>query len=250
MEIGLSPAFGWILFVPFQLAVGTGVRWVTADAAVPPPPSARLLGGVVPAAQTCGRPADGRSTPGPGCDPRGRRLPPGSLVRVAGSSRRRERGVGPATSHAFHSPVPGRLIGVSPHVASAGIRALHRQGTDHRTDVISPFPRATGAIRVAHDELSVSRDTVCRCAEPRRLANSSECGQAATDWNGIGAGVVDRVQLLNPALAGVLGRGSQEDISSPSSRHRRRRIHRPGTRPFPRSPWVPGARAGPLERRR
>ena len=30
MEIGLSPAFGWILFVPFQLAVGTGVRWVTA----------------------------------------------------------------------------------------------------------------------------------------------------------------------------------------------------------------------------
>jgi hypothetical protein len=29
LEMGLSPAFGWILFVPFQLAVGTGVRWVT-----------------------------------------------------------------------------------------------------------------------------------------------------------------------------------------------------------------------------
>ncbi|MEP7175857.1 MAG: VanZ family protein [Gemmatimonadales bacterium] len=27
--LGLSPVFGWILFVPFELAVGTGVRWVS-----------------------------------------------------------------------------------------------------------------------------------------------------------------------------------------------------------------------------
>ena len=53
-------------------------------AAVLPSPSARLLGGVVPAAQICGRPAGGRSAPGPGCHPGGRRIPPGALVRVAG----------------------------------------------------------------------------------------------------------------------------------------------------------------------
>jgi hypothetical protein len=30
VELGISPALGWMLVVPFQLAVGTGVRWVTA----------------------------------------------------------------------------------------------------------------------------------------------------------------------------------------------------------------------------
>ena len=29
VELALSPAFGWILFSPFELAIGTGVRWVT-----------------------------------------------------------------------------------------------------------------------------------------------------------------------------------------------------------------------------
>jgi hypothetical protein len=29
VELGLSPAFGWILFLPFGLGVGTGVRWAT-----------------------------------------------------------------------------------------------------------------------------------------------------------------------------------------------------------------------------
>ncbi len=29
VELGLSPALGWMLTVPFQLAEGTGVRWVT-----------------------------------------------------------------------------------------------------------------------------------------------------------------------------------------------------------------------------
>ena len=30
MVLGLSPALGWILFAPFQLAGGLNVRWVTA----------------------------------------------------------------------------------------------------------------------------------------------------------------------------------------------------------------------------
>lgn len=30
VELGMSPAFGWILFAPFDLGEGTGVRWVTA----------------------------------------------------------------------------------------------------------------------------------------------------------------------------------------------------------------------------
>jgi hypothetical protein len=29
VELGLSPAFGWILFLPFELGIGTGVRWAT-----------------------------------------------------------------------------------------------------------------------------------------------------------------------------------------------------------------------------
>jgi hypothetical protein len=29
VELGLSPAFGWILFLPFELGLDTGVRWVT-----------------------------------------------------------------------------------------------------------------------------------------------------------------------------------------------------------------------------
>jgi hypothetical protein len=29
VELGLSPAFGWILFLPFEVGVGTGVRWAT-----------------------------------------------------------------------------------------------------------------------------------------------------------------------------------------------------------------------------
>jgi hypothetical protein len=29
VEVGLSPAFGWILFLPFELGAGTGVRWAT-----------------------------------------------------------------------------------------------------------------------------------------------------------------------------------------------------------------------------
>jgi hypothetical protein len=30
VELGLSPAFGWVLFAPFELGAGTGVRWFTA----------------------------------------------------------------------------------------------------------------------------------------------------------------------------------------------------------------------------
>lgn len=30
VELALSPAFGWILFAPFELGIGTGVRWATA----------------------------------------------------------------------------------------------------------------------------------------------------------------------------------------------------------------------------
>jgi hypothetical protein len=29
VELGLSPAFGWILFLPFELGAGTDVRWIT-----------------------------------------------------------------------------------------------------------------------------------------------------------------------------------------------------------------------------
>jgi hypothetical protein len=29
VELGLSPAFGWVMFLPFELGVGTGVRWAT-----------------------------------------------------------------------------------------------------------------------------------------------------------------------------------------------------------------------------
>jgi hypothetical protein len=30
VELGISPAYGWIMVVPFELAGGTGVRWITA----------------------------------------------------------------------------------------------------------------------------------------------------------------------------------------------------------------------------
>jgi hypothetical protein len=30
VELGISPAYGWIMIAPFDLAAGTGVRWITA----------------------------------------------------------------------------------------------------------------------------------------------------------------------------------------------------------------------------
>jgi hypothetical protein len=84
VELAISPAYGWILVLPFQVASGAGVRWITAiglaAAWLPLGFWARRTG-------TC---------PGPGGNPRGRRVSAGPLVGVDGRRARRRGWLGPA----------------------------------------------------------------------------------------------------------------------------------------------------------
>ena len=57
VELAISPAYGWIMVLPFEVATGTGVRWITALGLALACAAARILG-------TRGPDVRGRRSPG------------------------------------------------------------------------------------------------------------------------------------------------------------------------------------------